>query len=96
MALSSVAAVIGNRGQVAHAAANVSLEGFMDYRRSLGLPGTSIDLTAVRDVGYLAEVDSKRQQEVLKNIGTDGMDEAEALALLTAAIKGDLADSCPG
>lgn len=96
VALSSVAGVIGNRGQAAYAAANVFLDGFMEYRRSLGLPGTSIDLTAVRDVGYLAEVDSKRQQEVMKNIGTDGMYEADVLALLAAAITGDLADSCSG
>lgn len=33
---------------------------------------------------------------MLKNIGTDGMDKAEVLALLAAAIKGDLADSCSG
>ncbi|OQE31225.1 hypothetical protein PENSTE_c001G09701 [Penicillium steckii] len=96
VALSSVAGTIGNRGQGAYAAANVFLDAFMEYRRSQGLPGTSIDLTAVRDVGYLAEVDSKRQQEVLKNIGTDGMDEAEVLALFAAAITGDLTRSCGG
>ncbi|KAJ5683110.1 type I iterative polyketide synthase [Penicillium macrosclerotiorum] len=96
VALSSVAGVIGNRGQAAYAAANVFLDGFMEYRRSQGLPGTSIDLTAVRDVGYLAEVDSKRQQEVLKNIGTDGMSEAEVLALLAAAITDCLEPSCSG
>jgi hypothetical protein len=96
VALSSVAGTIGNRGQAAYAAANVFLDAFMEYRRSQGLPGTSIDLTAVRDVGYLAEVDSKRQQEVLKNIGTDGMDEAEVLALFAAAITGDLTKSCGG
>ncbi|KAF3398157.1 Compactin diketide synthase mokB [Penicillium rolfsii] len=96
VALSSVAGVIGNRGQAAYAAANVFLDGFVEYRRSLGLCGTSIDLTAVRDVGYLAEVDSKRQQEVLKNIGTDGMYEVEVLALLAAAITGDLAHRCAG
>lgn len=96
VALSSVAGVIGNRGQAAYAAANVFLDGFMEYRRSKGLPGTTIDLTAVRDVGYLAEVDTKRQQEVLKNIGTDGMEEAQVLALLAAAITGNLATSCSG
>lgn len=78
------------------AAANVFLDGFMEYRRLRGLPGTSIDLTAVRDVGYLAEVDSKRQQEVLKNIGTDGMAEAQVLAILAAAITGTLSHSCAG
>jgi NAD(P)-dependent dehydrogenase (short-subunit alcohol dehydrogenase family) len=96
VALSSVSGVVGNRGQAAYAAANVFLDGFMEWRRGQGLPGTTIDLTAVRDVGYLAEVDTKRQQEVLKNIGTDGMTEAEVLALLAAAVTGDLAESCGG
>lgn len=96
IALSSVAGIIGNRGQAAYAAANVFLDGFMEYRRAHGLPGTSIDLTAVTDVGYLAEVGTKRHQEVLKNIGTDGMEESQVLALLAAAITGDLSTSCSG
>lgn len=97
IAFSAIAGFIGNRSQDAHAAANAFLDGFMEYRRSKGLPGTTIDLTAVRDVGYLAEVDSKRQQEVvLKNIGTDGLEEAQVLALLAAAITGTLTNSCAG
>lgn len=96
VALSSVAGIIGNRGQAAYAAANAFLDGFMEYRRSRGLPGTTIDLTAVRDVGYLAEVETKRREEVLKNIGTDGIDEAQVLALLGAAVTGTLLQSCSG
>lgn len=94
IALSSVAGVIGNRGQAAYAAANVFLDKFMSYRRSLNLPGTTIDLTAVSDAGYLADVDAKRLAEVLKNIGSDTMDEGEVLALFGAAITGDLGNSC--
>ncbi|KAJ5180470.1 hypothetical protein N7492_003680 [Penicillium capsulatum] len=96
VALSSVAGVIGNRGQAAYAAANVFLDEFMEYRRARGLPGTTIDLTAVSDAGYLADVDAKRLEEVLKNIGSDTMDEGEVLALLGAAISGDLSKSCSG
>ncbi|KAJ5553023.1 type I iterative polyketide synthase [Penicillium frequentans] len=96
IALSSVAGVIGNRGQAAYAAANVFLDEFMSYRRSLNLPGTTIDLTAVSDAGYLADVDAKRLAEVLKNIGSDTMDEGEVLALFGAAITGDLGNSCSG
>ena len=51
IALSSVAGVVGNRGQAAYSAANVFLDGFMEYRRSQGLPGKSIDLAAVTEVG---------------------------------------------
>lgn len=96
VALSSVAGVIGNRGQAAYAAANVFLDEFMGWRRSQGLAGTTIDLTAVSDAGYLADVDAKRLAEVLKNIGSDTMDEGEVLALLGAAITGDLTHSCSG
>ena len=84
--LSSVAGVIGNRGQAAYSAANVFLDGFMSWRRSQGLPGTSIDLTAVSNVGYLAETGSGRQEEILKNIGSETIDESEVLSLLAASL----------
>ncbi|OJJ70102.1 hypothetical protein ASPBRDRAFT_31978 [Aspergillus brasiliensis CBS 101740] len=91
IALSSVSGVVGNKGQAAYAAANVFLDGFMEWRRNQGLPGTSIALTAVRDAGYLATVDPARRAEILRTIGTEGMTEAEVLALLAAAVTGDLA-----
>lgn len=85
--LSSAAGIVGNRGQAAYAAANTFLDGFARYRRRLGLPATAIDLTAVQDVGYLADSGSGRQDEVLKNLGGESMGEAEVLALIGAAIK---------
>ncbi|KAJ5747242.1 uncharacterized protein N7511_008938 [Penicillium nucicola] len=96
IALSSVAGIVGNRGQTAYSAANVFLDGFMEYRQSLGLPGTSIDFAAVSDVGYLADSDVQRRQEVLKNIGSQTIDESEVLALVAAALTGDLNQSCVG
>lgn len=90
IALSSVAGVIGNRGQAAYSAANVFLDGFMEYRRSQGLPGISIDLAAVTEVGYLADSDPSRQQEVAKNVGSATVNESEVLALLALAITSDL------
>lgn len=96
IALSSVAGIIGNRGQAAYSAANAFLDGFIEYRKSLGLPGTSIDLAAVSDVGYLADTDAQRRQEVMKNIGGQAIDESEVLALIAAALTGDLEQSCAG
>ncbi|CAG7924264.1 unnamed protein product [Penicillium olsonii] len=96
IALSSVAGIVGNRGQAAYSAANVFLDGFMEYRQSIGLPGTSIDLAAVSDVGYLADTDAQRRQEVLKNIGNQTIDESEVLALVAAAVTGALDQSCSG
>ncbi|OQE44094.1 hypothetical protein PENCOP_c002G01853 [Penicillium coprophilum] len=94
--LSSVAGIIGNRGQAAYSAANAFLDGFIAYRKSLGLPGTSVDLAAVSDVGYLADTDAQRRQEVMKNIGGQTIDESEVLALIAAALTGDLDQSCSG
>ncbi|KGO61703.1 Acyl transferase/acyl hydrolase/lysophospholipase [Penicillium expansum] len=96
IALSSVAGIIGNRGQAAYSAANAFLDGFIEYRKSIGLPGTSIDLAAVSDIGYLADTDAQRRQEVLKNIGGQTIDESEVLALIAAALTGDLDKSCSG
>ncbi|CAI7598063.1 unnamed protein product [Penicillium discolor] len=96
IALSSVAGIIGNRGQTAYSAANAFLDGFIEYRKSLGLPGTSIDLAAVSDVGYLADTDAQRRQEVMKNIGSQTIDESEVLALIAATLTGDLEQSCAG
>lgn len=86
IALSSAAGVVGNRGQAAYAAANTFLDAFCRYRQRLGLPASSIDLTAVNDVGYLADSGAERQDEVLKNLGGESMSEAEVLALIGAAV----------
>ncbi|KAK2813825.1 putative secondary metabolism biosynthetic enzyme [Emmonsiellopsis sp. PD_5] len=97
ISLSSIAGIVGNRGQAAYAAANTFLDGFMAYRRSLNLPGVSIDLAAVSDAGYLADGSGKeRQQEVLKNIGGQTISETDVLALTAAAITGTLSSSCDG
>jgi hypothetical protein len=55
IALSSVAGIVGNRGQSAYAAVNTFLNAFVQCRLSRGLPAACIDLTAVSDVGYLAK-----------------------------------------
>lgn len=93
IALSSAAGVVGNRGQAAYAAANTFLDAFCRYRQKLGLAASSIDLTAVNDVGYLADSGAERQDEVLKNLGGESMNEAEVLALIGAAVMGSSTQS---
>jgi len=93
VAISSAAGAVGNRGQAAYSAANTFLNAFVQHRLSLGLKASSLDLTAVSDVGYLAE-NAATAAEVSKNLGGDTICEAEVLALLEAAISGHLAGTC--
>ncbi|KAK8257361.1 polyketide synthase [Phyllosticta capitalensis] len=95
IALSSAAGIIGNRGQAAYAAANTFLDAFVKYRLSQGLPGVSIDLTAIEGVGYLAE-NADRQDEIIQNLGGETSNEAEVLALVSAAVTGLTAKTCGG
>ncbi|KAJ6787270.1 hypothetical protein PWT90_05863 [Aphanocladium album] len=87
--LSSVAGIVGNRGQAAYAAANTFLDALAVHRRQQGLACTSLNLTAVHDIGYLANNVAK-QAEVLKNLSGNAMSEAEVLALVEAAIAGEV------
>ncbi|KAI0150274.1 ketoacyl-synt-domain-containing protein [Xylariaceae sp. FL1272] len=93
IAISSVAGMVGNRGQAAYAAANCFLNSLVQYRLAKGLPASSLDLTAISDSGHLAE-DLEKAAEVARNLGSDTICEAEVLALLDAAINGQMASGC--
>ncbi|KAK7215362.1 hypothetical protein V2G26_003365 [Clonostachys chloroleuca] len=81
---SSMSRTTGLAGQSNYACANTFLDAFAQYRQSLGLPATSIDLGAVRDAGYVA-----RDEALLKRMkvtGSKGVTELEVLEAVSMGI----------
>ncbi|PVI03058.1 putative polyketide synthase [Periconia macrospinosa] len=90
---SSCAAAMGGRGQTAYAAANIFMDAFAQYRRSLGLPGASLGPAAVLDSGYLSE-NLDLYDEIARNIGDNYIRESEVLSLLESCLDGTAESSC--
>jgi acyl transferase domain-containing protein/NADPH:quinone reductase-like Zn-dependent oxidoreductase/surfactin synthase thioesterase subunit/NADP-dependent 3-hydroxy acid dehydrogenase YdfG len=54
VSFSSISSIYGNPGQVSYVGANSFLDNFASYRRSLGLPGMTINWGVIGDVGFVA------------------------------------------
>ncbi|KAH6869068.1 KR domain-containing protein [Thelonectria olida] len=59
---SSVSGIIGQQGQANYAGANTFLDSFVQYRHSLGLKASAIDIGALFDHGYVAENEMLRER----------------------------------
>lgn len=51
---SSICGVSGQMGQANYASANTFLDVFVQYRQSLGLPASTVDIGLVEDAGCLS------------------------------------------
>jgi acyl carrier protein len=85
IALSSMAGIIGNRGQAAYAAANTYLDAFSQSQRGRELGFTAIDLAPLWDVGYLAN-DPENRKQVEATFGKTYITEAELHSLLAFGV----------
>ena len=87
--LSSVSGTVGNRGQAAYAAASTFFGAFAQWRSAHGLPTDAIHLGPISEVGHVAE-NTKRQDPFTSNFGDNRLTEAELLAFVNTAIRGQI------
>lgn len=86
--VSSVSGTIGSPTEPGYCAANAFLDNFARYRRCNGLPGISLGLGVVNDVGYLHE--HPEMEAVFSRRGFQGVSEDEMLQMIDLAIDSDL------
>ena len=90
--LSSIVGVAGNIGQANYAAGGSFQDALARHRSSKGLPCVSIDLGAVKSVGYLADESSKHLADRFTRLGFDMMDENAVLRVIESAILSPVRD----
>ncbi|KAL8952154.1 MAG: hypothetical protein Q9222_001931 [Ikaeria aurantiellina] len=81
--LSSMSGLNGQPGQANYAGANTFLDAFVQYRNSMGLVASSIDIGAVADMGYAARDDALLQRLITN--GYSGVTQSEMIEAFDAA-----------
>ena len=83
--LSSMVGIVGYGSQSSYSAGGTFQDALAKYRTMRGLPGTAIDLSQVKSVGYVAETD--RTAERLLKQGITLISEEDVLNTIDAAIR---------
>ena len=91
MTFSSVSALIGNTGQTSYVVGNAFLDAFAHYRRSQGLPATSINFGAISDVGILKK--RAHIEDFFRRHGVHSMKPLATCQLLGRVLRADLAQA---
>ncbi|KAJ4411015.1 Type I Iterative PKS [Gnomoniopsis sp. IMI 355080] len=81
---SSLSGIVGQPGQANYASANTFLDSFAQYRTSLGLPASVVQIGAVEDVGFVSQ--SPGLMNKMKHTGFKGITEQEFLDAMEVAI----------
>jgi hypothetical protein len=89
--LSSTSGIIGNPGQANYAAGNTFQNALAHHRRNKGMNATSIDLSAVAGIGYLAE--NAENYDMRNPIMRMQINEEEINHIFLAAIAGEANES---
>lgn len=82
---SSVGAMAGQWGQANYAAGNTFLDAFVQYRHSLGLPCSTVNIGVIDDIGYLSQHPDKLETlraTAIHTVHEQGLLDSIELALL--------------
>ncbi|KAJ4296095.1 hypothetical protein N0V88_004797 [Collariella sp. IMI 366227] len=88
--LSSVAGVAGHMSQANYAAGNTFEDALARHRTARGKPAVTIDLGAVRSVGYVADREASGDERLrarVENVGFGSVDIESVLGMVEAAIR---------
>jgi hypothetical protein len=82
---SSIITAFGTSTESHYAAANTFLDSMARYRRSIGLPATSIALGMITEVGHVSN--HPRLEAAMTKIGMHGIDEQDYLRMMELACR---------